>query len=306
MPNELNDSLDDLFGGVGSEYTPRPMAPHTPASYTPPTFTESCRSCGGTGSWRGRGRCYTCNGAGKRTFKSSPEARANNRAKAAERKQRTAEENWTDFKAHQPEVAAWIEASPNFSFAVSMKEAVMKWGDLTPGQLAACQKCVARSAVRDAQRETERAEQAQRVAAAPTVNVSRLEQAFATARANAARPGMMGVMIKPIRLTAGEGETAVTVKVTPGSQGSKWEGMLFIKNEDGKKLGYVQNGKFVRKFDCTAVEGEAVVECLNDPEKAAVAYGKAYSRCGICGRGLLNDVSIARGMGPICAERFGW
>ena len=39
---------------------------------------------------------------------------------------------------------------------------------------------------------------------------------------------------------------------------------------------------------------------------AAVAYGKAYSSCCICGRGLLNDESIARSMGPICADRRVW
>jgi hypothetical protein len=93
---------------------------------------------------------------------------------------------------------------------------------------------------------------------------------------------------------------------TPGSLGSKWEGMLFAKTEDGKKLGWIKDGKFTARYECTPVEAAAVIDCAENPETAAIAYGKAWSRCGVCGRGLLNDVSIARGIGPICAEKFGW
>lgn len=37
----------------------------------------------------------------------------------------------------------------------------------------------------------------------------------------------------------------------------------------------------------------------------AVAYGKRTGRCGICGRELTDPASIAAGIGPICAQRFG-
>ena len=48
---------------------------------------------------------------------------------------------------------------------------------------------------------------------------------------------------------------------------------------------------------------QPLLDCASDPEKAVVAYAKAFSRCGVCGKGLLNDVSIARGIGPICAGK---
>jgi len=97
-----------------------------------------------------------------------------------------------------------------------------------------------------------------------------------------------------------------------------------------------ENGKTIRKFDllalerrsvtffpltwtvvhpidegsplwgCTDAEQDAVVECCNDPEKAAVAFGKAFSCCAVCHCTLTNDGSIERGIGPICAEKFGW
>jgi hypothetical protein len=41
-----------------------------------------------------------------------------------------------------------------------------------------------------------------------------------------------------------------------------------------------------------------------DPEAAASLFGHEYGRCGICGRGLTNDESRARGIGPVCARRF--
>lgn len=43
-----------------------------------------------------------------------------------------------------------------------------------------------------------------------------------------------------------------------------------------------------------------------DPAQAAMRYGLEIGKCGICGRGLTNDTSRERGIGPICAERWGW
>jgi len=43
-----------------------------------------------------------------------------------------------------------------------------------------------------------------------------------------------------------------------------------------------------------------------DPSAAARAYGLRTGQCSICGRELTNAESRARGIGPICAERFGF
>lgn len=42
------------------------------------------------------------------------------------------------------------------------------------------------------------------------------------------------------------------------------------------------------------------------PAEAAARYGHEIGKCGICGKKLTNDVSRERGIGPICAERWGW
>jgi hypothetical protein len=301
---DLNDSLDDLLGGPMTTSSAPRLRAAPPASYQPKDFSEPCAKCRGTGkfiSYTGRtvGECFACKGAGQRTFKSSPEQRERNRENAAARKG-AATEAWVH--EHKAEVE-WLAAAAlrnaqrggTFGFPQSLIDAIAKYGSLTDNQLDSVRRLMAR----DIQRNTERA--ASRPAPVE-VDVSKLENAFATARERANRPNQQGVFIKAIKLQSGD----LTVAFQPGSEGSKWEGMIFAKNIDGKKLGSIKDGRFQRRFECTDVEAAAVVDCASDPEKAAVAYGKAFSSCGICGRLLLNDESIARGIGPICAERFGW
>lgn len=41
-----------------------------------------------------------------------------------------------------------------------------------------------------------------------------------------------------------------------------------------------------------------------NPEEAAVLHGRLSGRCAVCSRDLTDPESIARGIGPICAEKF--
>lgn len=43
-----------------------------------------------------------------------------------------------------------------------------------------------------------------------------------------------------------------------------------------------------------------------DVKAASIRYGQEIGRCGVCNRTLTNDVSIAAGIGPVCAGRMGW
>lgn len=310
MSNDFNDSLDGVFGVP----TDRPASEPRPAAAAylakvaeQPSFFQKCGRCNGTGQtpW---GVCFRCKGAKGKTFKTSPETREANRTKAAERKVAReagfAAEALAAFEAKYPPVFAWLKAETAkpqpFDFAVKMIAAIAEWGSLTDKQLDAC----ARLADRDAGRAAKRAAA---VADAPAVDCSVIEQAFATARQKAARPGQKGIMVKPLKLAAGPAKTDIAVKVTPGSVGSQWEGQLFFKSIDGdRKLGYVKGGKFIRQFFCTEAEAAAVVKMASEPREALIAFAKAWSSCGVCGRGLLNDESIERGIGPICMQKFGW
>lgn len=48
----------------------------------------------------------------------------------------------------------------------------------------------------------------------------------------------------------------------------------------------------------------ALLAIEQDPEAAAVLHGRASGRCAVCSRDLTDPESIARGIGPICQERF--
>lgn len=297
----MNDPLDNLFEGDTGPVRTHAIA--APATYTPAVerFTETCPSCRGSGkfvSYSGRtvGNCFKCKGTGKMTFRNSADTRARARTQRAERQARNQQEDFNVWQAAHPAEATWlVDTAARWPVAASLLAAVQKYGDLTEKQMA----IVTNGLARDAARVEARAN-----APAPaTIDISKLEAAFSTAIERATRPGQMGTFVKPIRLLADNG---TALKFAPGSPGSRWEGEMFVKTEDGKKLGSIKDGKFARKFDCTPVEAEAVLETAQNPEKAVVAYAKAYSKCGVCGRGLLNDESIARAMGPICAARFGW
>ena len=51
---------------------------------------------------------------------------------------------------------------------------------------------------------------------------------------------------------------------------------------------------------------EIIMGAANDPLTAAIRYGKVSGECSCCGRELTDPCSIERGIGPICATKFGW
>jgi hypothetical protein len=109
------------------------------------------------------------------------------------------------------------------------------------------------------------------------------------------------VWTNPLKLRA----AGLDLIFQPGSVGSQWEGMIFVKAGD-KKLGAIKDGTFKRRFECNDTEPAAVLDACQDPHQAANAYAKAWSCCGVCGRTLTNDESIERGIGPICSAKYGW
>ena len=51
---------------------------------------------------------------------------------------------------------------------------------------------------------------------------------------------------------------------------------------------------------------KAMIEIAKNPLDATIKYGQLTGQCGCCGRLLTNHKSIERGIGPICAENFGF
>ncbi len=77
-------------------------------------------------------------------------------------------------------------------------------------------------------------------------------------------------------------------------------GALYVK-VNGEYAGKVKEGKWFGSQDVLA----KLKEIAENPLDSAVAYGRKTGNCSMCGRLLTNHGSIDRGIGPICAERFG-
>lgn len=252
-------------------------------------FMQPCRKCNGRKnfySYSGRviGPCFTCKGTGQQSFKTSSEQRQKAKASAEARKERDQQQAWADFQTQHPEIAAWIQSSKDsFPFAASLEQAVIRWGHLTDKQLASAQKCVnGRKAAQEARSAT--------ISAAPEVTLESVEKAFQTAKS-------AGIKYPKLNLDV--------FKFSPAPDSGKNAGAIYVK-EGEAYLGKVMGGKFIRTRDCTDEQQCKIIAVAADPKAAAIAYGKRFGSCAICRRELSNQASIDLGIGPICAEKFGW
>lgn len=71
--------------------------------------------------------------------------------------------------------------------------------------------------------------------------------------------------------------------------------------------------KFLGKVTRTSLDSRlsddvksVIMGAASDPLTAAIRYGKVSGECSCCGRELTDPQSIERGIGPICARKFGW
>ena len=184
------------------------------------------------------------------------------------------------FIETNPAEYAWLVAkSPIFSFASSVLSALHRYGDLTPNQLAAVQRCVAKDS-------------APRPAPVPAaeVDVAPIHVAFDNAKDS-------GLMYPKLRLGA--------FVFSPAPVTGKNAGAIYVKS-DGVYLGKVVGGKLFTSRDASQDNVTQMTEVLADPRSAAIAYGKTFGKCSVCNKDLSDPESVAQGIGPICAKRFGW
>lgn len=83
-------------------------------------------------------------------------------------------------------------------------------------------------------------------------------------------------------------------------------GAVYVTREaDGEYLGKIHHGKL--KIGTAYQAHEVAIEHVAmHPMDAALRYGRKTGNCAICGRHLDNAESVAAGIGPICAEKFGF
>ena len=175
-----------------------------------------------------------------------------------------------------PQEMDWIGANMETNrFAMGLAEALDKWGSLTERQLESVRLSMARASKNEA---------------APAVNVAALEAKFDIARARQVKRPMMrldGYVFK-----------AVTKGVNEG-------GVYVTQADDGEYLGKIIGGRFLRVAACSPEQEVSIVAAASNPDEAAKAYGQRTGNCCICGRELTAEDSIARFIGPICAEKYG-
>lgn len=305
--NKFNfDQGDDLGDFLGQpSQGPRPL-PQDDASVRirqdVPIFEEICRKCGGSGQFRsysGRalGKCFGCKGAGKHTFKSSPEAREQGKAYRAA----LPGKRWDIFQAAHPAEAAFLVAKLAQSnlptgyrdTLISIKDAIDKYGDtLSDGRMLVLQRGVARDEEHTAKRQ-ERVQE--RVQQAPAVDASQIVAAFQRGR----EAGVQRLILRFSGLRIKEAK--------------KFPGTLYVtstlrQDQDGKEayLGKIVEGRFQAARDCSPEEQAKVILIASDPAGAAKIYGLETGECCVCGRELTNAESVTTGIGPICSGRMNW
>lgn len=231
----------------------------------------SCYKCKGSGRYivgnRSLGPCFAC----RDVTAVSPE-------------------KWDSFVETHPTWANWILSKPNLPFAVSLKEAVMRFGRLTAKQGEAIDRAIDRQ---EAYLDNKMLFDA-RIAA---IDCSKIIEAFSHASPRLKRP----------KLTIGD------FVISPAPSTSKNRGSIYVKaraaSEEGeieiRYLGKVTpDGRF--HPNCNTFEEEAFRAITEDPLGEALRHGKLSGRCAVCSRSLTHEDSVGRGIGPVCAENFGW
>jgi hypothetical protein len=123
-----------------------------------------------------------------------------------------------------------------------------------------------------------------------SIDVSKIAVAFAAAFGN-------GIKRPKLRLGSFHFSRAPDTGKNAGS--------IYVK-EGEQYLGKVSEGQFFPIRECGDERKADVIAIASDPSAAAKAYGMRTGSCSCCGRELTNKESIDLGIGPICAEKFGW
>lgn len=290
----MQPSFDNLKDDLEAIYAPSKTVTKEAPSLASILYKQPCKKCDGKGRvmigyvYQRLAQCFACKGKGILEFKTSPEHRARAKANTQARKDRAQKEvlaRANEWRTANELEAKWIDqsASRGFEFAVSLQDKLNKFGYLSENQIAAIRRCI----VRDDER---KAEQEQRAMNAPTVTVEAIETAFANAKE-------AGIKWPRLRLD--------DFVFSPAGANSNNAGAVYVKRGE-TYLGKVLDGRLFASRDCDDQTRDHIVALASDPHNAAIAYGKKFGKCSVCNRELSDPASIERGIGPICAGRYGW
>lgn len=297
----------DPFAGVESDLDAMPdLEVNHPEKYEEwgnqahyAKYEEECKDCRGSGrfvSWAGRdvGKCFKCDGKGKRFYKTSPEQREMQRerakAKKAEKKAAQAQAAhdaavaWA--KDHEAEAKWLLENRESDRFAKSLSDSLQKWGSLTDGQLAAIRKNI------------ERAESAkEREKDAPSVDMDGLMEGFNNALESGLKAPVLVVDNYRFSMAKANSRNAGHIYVTDDNP--NWDDRAYF----GKVS---PEGKLLVSRNASDENIADILDISQNLLERAIAHGKMTGRCAMCSRELTDPKSVERGIGPICAGRWGF
>lgn len=245
-------------------------------------MAHDCPRCSGSGVWRGYSRnfpCRACNGTGKTT-----------QAKAAAAKgAKTKAENRAKWREDHADLIAYIgrRVDRGSTFYAKLQNDLDQWGTLHDGKVEMIRKDMAADAAK--LREWRTAKDAEATTKSGTVGVEAINALFETALGN----GLSKPIFRTERLTIKLAKRhADTLYVTDRALGDVYVGKIVA-------------GQFMARSEAQADTLSILCEIAADPTKAATHYGRSTGSCGCCGRELTDPDSVAAGIGPICAEKWG-
>jgi hypothetical protein len=254
-----------------------------------PKQSWPCTQCGGTGRWASysgsySGECFACKGEGK--FTTSPEFRAKRKdafKKGLETKRQNQMARQQAFEEANPGLINFLNRAADWSgFALQLVNIWMEGGVPSDKQTAAANSMRAKV-------ETRRAEK--QAAKVTEVDLAQIERMFDKARES----GLKKLVYR-----------AHGLQISPAPAHGKNPGAIYIKEVRGDYLGKVIGGKLFAASACTPEHKATLNKVAADPAAEARAYGKETGTCCCCGRELTDPVSIANGIGPICAAGWGF
>lgn len=252
--------------------------------------TFPCESCGGTGIYRGvrthqrETKCFACGGRG--FFYTSAKDRFAGRQKAAQAKAARKELAQAAFNEANPGLIERLRKESEWNdFAVTMLQAFEQWDSLTDKQVAACLNMFAKI-------DQKRAEKSEiRKANSGEVDIAKIEAMFDKARESG---------LKKLAFVA-DG-----LKIKPAKENSRNAGALYVTlGSYDSYQGKIVGGRFYPVGSAQPDTLAKLNEIAANPSQAARDYGKRTGVCCCCGRELTDPESIAAGIGPICASKWG-
>lgn len=260
--------------------------------------TFPCQSCAGTGLWRGyrtrqeETKCFPCNGKGFH-FKPHFEAMKDKAAAKAKRISNRIDrrENVKDaLEAREPGLFRFMAENQEWcQIYTDMINQINEGKAMSENQHAACVRIRDKTMLSRAEKEERRKAEAEQRSVA--VDLSPIHAMFATA----SEAGLKKLVYRANGLV-----------LSPAKAHSANAGGIYVKTKGGEYLGKVMGQKFMANFACNETHKEALNVIAANPAEAATAYGKATGECSCCGRELTDPNSIAAGIGPVCASKWGF